>query len=97
MHRTDPTRIAFLQNQMIDKIREKGYFLPKQRIAVINALCTMEKVSDPVDLWIHLRQRHIKISIGAVYCNLKLMVKEQLVLKTYNVGKSFSYELIQES
>lgn len=85
-----------LQSRIIEKIKEKGYTMPSQRLAIINALCILNIATDPDDLWMYLRRKQVKVSIGAVYFNLNLLVKEELLSKIPKTGRSYSYLLAKE-
>lgn len=87
---------AFLQSRIIKKIKEKGYMMHAQRLSIINALCILNNATNPDDLWLYLRQERVKVSIGTVYLNLNLLVKERLLLKTTKTGRSQSYQLTKE-
>ncbi len=78
---------------IIGLLRLKGYLISKQKMAFVSGICTLKEIENPEELWLYLKKQNNKISITTVYYNLRLMVKEQVMIKTPNAGRASSYRL----
>ncbi len=87
---------SFIQSEIINHLKQKGYSINEQRKAFVAGICTLNLIDDPVELWLFLRKNHGKISITSVYNNLRLMVKEQFLIKTQINNRSSQYTFRQK-
>lgn len=85
---------AIVHQEIIVLLKSKGYLNTQQKFDFIQAICAVRVVESPEELWLYLKQQDIKISIATVYTNLRVMVKEQVMVKVPAKNRSHSYHLI---
>lgn len=66
---------------MIAELVNKGYRINDKRMAFVTALCLLGTVSNPEEFWIYLKERNVCISITSVYNILRILVREDLIIK----------------
>ncbi|MGO3686548.1 MAG: transcriptional repressor [Proteus vulgaris] len=81
---------------MIWLLRSRGYVINMKRKAIISGMCTLEEIDNAEELWLYLKGHHHKISIASVYYNLKMMDRENLIIKTPNHGRRIGYRLARK-
>lgn len=78
----DRKKIALSASGIINLLQLRGYIINSKRIAFVAGVCSLGVIDDAENLWFHLKQQNVPISITSVYNNLRIMVKENLMTKT---------------
>lgn len=74
-------------------LKLRGYKVNRVRQTFLNGICKLKSVRNPEELWLYLKMQNNRISIAAVYCNLKVLVLEGLISRTPEADRSNSYQL----
>ena len=80
----------------IKTLREKGYRVPPQRIAILEILRESHGHVQPGDVYQRAAEKIPGINEATVYRTLDILVKEGLIHRSYLEGSQVAFELAQD-
>ncbi len=75
-------------SDVTNKLKEQGYRLTPQRLAIIDAVMEAESPPNVNEIWQQVQEHHDDISLDTIYRNLATLVKLELLHSISSVGKA---------